>query len=378
MGVRIAHAALWPIRLPLHCPLPTAHGPIAAREGALLRLQSEDGVAGWGEALPLPGFGLESRGEALGALEQLARRARGRELGELEALLDECEQAAPAAPSARAAIDLALHDLAARSGQRPLAELLAERGNRLPRRRVAVCALVTGADASACARAAKVAAGRGHTALKLKLGMAPPELDVARVAAVREAVGEELELRLDANGAWDEPTARRILERLARHRIAFVEQPVTASDVAALARLRAGSPIPLAADEAVRGEVEARRLLDAEAADLLVVKPAAVGGLRAASRIAGWARSAGVEMVVTNFLDSALGTTAALHFAAALSPNARAAGLATGGLLRSDLGAAPPIDGGAMEIGHEPGLGPLPQRSALCACTSGPVWEMPG
>jgi O-succinylbenzoate synthase len=135
--------------------------------------------------------------------------------------------------------------------------------------------------------------------------------------------------------------------------------------------VRAASRIPIAADEAVRDEDAAEQLLDAGAADLFVLKPAALGGLRAAGRIAQRSRRAGVGVVVTSFLDSGLGIAAALHFAASLPDSPFAAGLATAELLKDDL--APPfaVGGGAIALPRAPGLGIAPDAEALRRCATG-------
>jgi o-succinylbenzoate synthase len=234
-----------------------------------------------------------------------------------------------------------------------------------------VSALVRGDDPKAAAANARRAVARGFRTLKLKLLADEIALDEERVAAVRESAGAETKLRLDANGAWKETTALEVARRLARFDIELLEQPVAPADVAALGRVRALSPIPIAADEAVCDEDAAARLIDAGAADLFVVKPAALGGLRAAGHIAQRARRAGVGIVVTSFLDSSLGIATALHFAASLPDSSFAAGLATAELLKDDL--APPfaVGAGAIALPHACGLGIAPAASALRRCATG-------
>jgi len=375
-GVRIMAARITPLRLPLRAPLATAHGAITQREGALLEIETQRGVRGYGEALPLPGFGLETPAEAARALEELARELLGRRAESPAALLDASERAAPAAPAARAALDTAVHDLVARGRGVSLAHWLSSREGTKPHARVPVSALVAASDPPAAAAEARRRLSQGFRTLKLKLGASDFERDLARVAAVREAAGTEVALRLDANGAWKESDAPPRLRELARFGIEFLEQPVAAPEVEALARLRALAPFPIAADEAVRSEADAEALLNANAADLLVLKPAALGGLRAASRIAARARHAGVPVVVTSFLDSGLGRTAALHLAASLPGALRAAGLATGELLAQDLAASPPILEGALGLPQGPGLGIAPEAEALQRCAAAAALEL--
>jgi o-succinylbenzoate synthase len=374
--VRIVAARITPLRLPLRTPLPTAHGAVTQREGALLELETQRGARGCGEALPLPGFGLETPAEAARALEELARELLGRYVESPAALLDASESAAPAAPAARAALDVAVHDLVARTQGVNLAQWLASHAGTTPHARVPLSALVAAPDPQGAAAEARRRLAQGFRTLKLKLGASEFELDLARVAAVREAAGAEVALRLDANGAWKEADTSPRLRELTRFGIEFLEQPVAAPEVEALARLRAAAPFPIAADEAVRSEGDAEALLAVRAADLLVPKPAAVGGLRAASRIAARARRARVPVVVTSFLDSGLGRMAALHLAASLPGPLRAAGLATGELLEEDLAASPPVLEGALALPRIPGLGVAPEAEALQRCAAAAGLEL--
>jgi len=370
--VRIVRASVTPIRLALVAPLPTARGPVSAREGAVLSLGAASGETGWGEALPLPGFGLETAREAQRALERAAAGLVGSEPADLDAALDAALALTQRAKSARAAVDAALHDLAAREAGVDAASLL--RPDR--RERVAVSALLRGGDANAVEASARRAVALGFETLKLKLLARELALDEERVAAAREAAGARVKLRLDANGGWKEATALEAVERLARFDVELLEQPVAPVDIAALGRVRAASPFPIAADEAVCDEDAAARLLDAGAADLFVVKPAAVGGLRAAGRIADRARRAGVGVVATSFLDSSLGIAASLHFAASLPDSPFAAGLATAALLADDL--APPlaIADGAIALPRASGLGIAPDAEALRRCATGATREL--
>ena len=374
--MRISAAWITPLRLPLREPLPTAHGAVTQREGALLEIETQRGARGCGEALPLPGFGLETPAEAVRALEELARELLGRHAESPAALLDASERIAPAAPAARAALDVALHDLVARAQGVSLARWLASHAGTRPHARVPVSALVAAPDPQDAAAEARRHLADGFRTLKLKLGASEFERDLARVAAVRQAAGSEVALRLDANGAWKEADTPPRLRELARFGIDFLEQPVAASEVEALARLRAAAPFPIAADESVRSKEDAAALLAASAADLLVLKPAAVGGLRVASHIAARARHAGVPVVVTSFLDSGLGRTAALHLAASLPGAPRAAGLATGELLGEDLTASPPISEGSMALPQGPGLAVVPDAEALQRCAAAAQLEL--
>jgi len=364
--MKIARAELTRVRLRLRTPVATARGLIERREGVVLALGGDAALVGYGEALPLAEFGGESPDQSYEALSRLARSLIGEEIEALDALLDRIEALAPEAPAARAAADVALFDLAARTEGIGVAALLARPDP--PRSAIEVNALLHAERPEHVAREASVAVAAGYRTLKLKVGAGSLALDEARVAAARDAVGGEVKIRLDANGGWTEHEAEGAIACLARYRIEMLEQPVEPRDLDGLARLAAISVIPIAADEALDGGRAVDAIFACAAAKILVLKPAALGGLRASRRIASRARAAGLAVVVTSALDSALGRTAALQLAASLGGPQLAAGLATGALLERDLADAPsPVDG-ALRVPEAPGIGVAPSRDALARC----------
>lgn len=354
--MKIESVRILPYRLRLRDPWPTPNGPIAEREGILIALEDSDGRIGLGDAAPLPGFGLETVGSSAAALRSAARRLIGL-LAEsyLEGAANLPFLAPVAAtPAARHAIDLALFDLAARGAEQPTAVLLGGAGALAEVPANAVVPRVAPGRAAALAREALASGAR---TLKLKVGGAPLAEDLARVRAVREEAGDGVAIRLDANQAWSEEEARLALAALRVYEIEYVEQPVPASNVAALARLRRDGGIPLAADESVSDLRAARRVLDAGAADVLVLKPMVLGGLYAARQIAALAAERGVAVVVTSLVESAVGRTGALHLAASLGPTPYAHGVATGSALAEDVAEAPVMEHGVLRLPPGPGLG---------------------
>jgi o-succinylbenzoate synthase len=271
-------------------------------------------------------------------------------------------------------VDVALFDLAARAQGVDVAELLA-RPER-PRAQVEVNALVYAEKPEIAAREASAAVAEGYRTVKLKVGALALDLDEARVAAVRDAIGSEAKIRLDANGGWKEQDAEQAIERFAPYRIEFLEQPVDARNLGGLARLSAGSPIPIAADEALAGGYAFDEIFSRDAASVLVLKPAVLGGLRASQRIAARARRAGWGVVVTSALDSAVGLAAALQLAAALPGPHLAAGLATGALLDWDLAPPPLPKNGTLRVPDGAGIGVAPLRDCLARCALGITEEI--
>lgn len=360
----------------MRASLPTAHGTITARSGWLLELEAFGGATGLGEALPLPGFGLESAKRAGAALAGAIRRLVGLEIDSVSTGLSIAEPDLAEAPAARAALDAALWDLEARELGAPLAARLAAELGTATRSNVPTGILLASDHPEVAADEAAQAVAAGFHLLKLKVGGAPFDRDRNRVASVRERVGEKIALRLDANEAWEEAAAGAHLDELASFGVELVEQPLDRDAVEAAARLRRKSAIPLAADEAVRDIPSAERVLDVGAADVLIVKPAAVGGLSRALAIIRRARAARIDVVVTSFLDSAIGRTGALHLAAALPPSRHVSGLATGALLADDLAFGATPDHGAIPVRPDPGLGLVPDPDAVVRLARGQPHEV--
>jgi o-succinylbenzoate synthase len=360
--------------LRLTSPLATARGEITAREGFLVGVgrpsdddASGDGTvggddstaSGLGEATPLPGW-TESRSACESALREV-RDDDGTLVADALDRLDPAET-----PAARHGLALALADAAAREEDRSLAELLAaERGLPAPVDAVPVNATVGDGDPESTVAAAERAVDAGFDCVKVKVGARPLDADVARLRAVREAVGTGVAIRADANGAWDRATARAALDRLAPLNLAYVEQPLPASDLEGAAALRGeqadspdtGSdpPVPIALDESLSHH-ELAAVLDAGAADAVVLKPMALGGPDRALAAAATARAAGVEPVITTTIDAVVARTAAVHVAAAV-PDVAPCGLATASLLDDDLAPDPcPVADGAMPVPEGPGL----------------------
>ncbi|HMK99325.1 MAG TPA: enolase C-terminal domain-like protein [Acidimicrobiales bacterium] len=172
----------------------------------------------------------------------------------------------------------------------------------------------------------------GYGCVKVKVGRRDPRSDLALVAALRDAVGPSVSLRVDANGAWDEETAEWVLTRMAPCHIELAEQPV--AGIEAMSRLRRRVPIPLAADECVRSVDDARRLHRLAAADAVVLKVQPLGGMWSALDVA---EAAGVPAVVSSMMETSVGTAVGLHLAASLPELTLACGLATAGAPGADV-----------------------------------------
>jgi len=327
--------------VPLTRPLRTARGDITVREGVLVRL-SDGGRTGIGEATPLPGW-TESLAECHEALDR-AERALAKGPGAALAVIDR--------PAARHALSLALADLRASRAGIPLYRYL---GDDAPVSQVPVNATVGDGPPEETARRASDAVAEGVECVKVKVGIRSVDADAQRVRAVRDAVGPDVELRADANGAWTLDEAERAMTEFAESGVSFVEQPLPADDLAGHAALR-GGPVGVAVDETLAAH-DVDRVLDADAADVLVLKPMALGGVDRARDAALQVLDAGLTSVVTTTIDAVVARTAAVHLAASLPP-LPPCGLATADWLEGDLTADPaPVSDGAAHVPQLPGNG---------------------
>jgi o-succinylbenzoate synthase len=327
--LRICRAELWRYTLPLVRPIFATHDVLEERRGLILELESTTGEVGVGEAAPFPGLSKESLDQVERALLDLADDGSRlfdtgfEDLMSLGAFLDAVELPASAAH----ALDQAVLEMLARRRQITPARLL----HPVARAEVPVHALVLGAED------AVLAVERGFVRLKMKVGWSEVSEDEARVRDLRRAVGPEIAIRLDANGAWSPSQAIAAIERFAQHDIDSVEQPVPAGDVIGLQTVKRAVSVPIAADESVRTRADLDLIVSFGAADAVVIKPMLAGGVLAAHALASAAADAGLAVSVTTSIESAIGRAAARDVAAACPGILWSCGLDTGRLLKSDL-----------------------------------------
>lgn len=313
---------LW-LSIPFREPFTTASGQVSARDLVVLRVE-EDGFLGYGEAAPFePYDGI--------AIRDVARVLQ--------------ERLTPVAyPQVHAADEMAFLDLEGRRTGVPLAEL---RVSTVP-----VNFTLAGATPEDVARSAADAVAAGYDCFKLKVGMAEDE---ARVAAVRDAIGPDALLRLDANGAWSDAEAIDRINRLSAYRLEFVEQPCATLEE--LARVRSACDVWIAADEAVQSAADVIAASEAGACDVVSIKLAPMGGLSAARTAVQTVREAGMEPYVSSTLDGPWGIAASLQLAAAEHISLHC-GLATLELFDASLTTALPApENGRLAVPPGPGLG---------------------
>jgi L-alanine-DL-glutamate epimerase-like enolase superfamily enzyme len=227
--------------------------------------------------------------------------------------MDEAVQFSRAANPAKAAVEMALHDIVGRALDVPVHELL---GGRV-RDAIVLSMSISMADIPQMVEQARDYVARGFRGVKVKVGL-DPDHDVAAVHAIRDAVGPRVTVRVDANMGWTSARqALDVIRALAPSRIHSVEQPLGADRLEDLAWLRDQSPVPIMVDESVWGPDDALRVIRAGAADILNVYVSEAGGLRNSMRIFELAQSAGLACTIGSMPELGIGTAAAAHLAAA-------------------------------------------------------------
>jgi L-Ala-D/L-Glu epimerase len=321
----------------------TSQAAVAVRRGFHFYVRDAQGRTGFGDAAPWPGSDEELRLASAGLSNLTGALFHGARPGQSASSIADFCRANAITPEAAWATELAMLDLLAQQRRVPVSALLHPE----PASTVRSHGLVDGVGSAA------LAAEHGFDTLKVKVG-ADLDADDARLGRIREAVGPDVRLRIDANGAWTRDEACWAIERLMRHDLALVEQPVDGDLISDLGFVRRRMPVDIAADEAVTGPVGLRRILAEEAADVVVLKPMFVGGARATHELAQMCAEAGVPVYVTHALESAVGRAGAVHIAAALPPQCRGTLCGVG----TDLRAGPEV-----AVPTTRGLGVVPQEA---------------
>lgn len=335
MRVAIEHR-----ELRFRTPIAMSYGTLAVRELLELHIEDDDGVAGHGEAAPLEPYDGVPLAVVRAALEGYATVLEERPDLTGGDLLDACRAVADV-PQAIAALDMALWDRASKRAGRPVVALLSDTALDA----VSVNATIGAEDRAGAAAAAATARSEGFGCVKLKVGVGD---DAGRVAAVRAALGPDVALRLDANGAWRPDEAVQAIDTLAAAGLELVEEPV--HGLAALRDVRGRVAVRIAMDETA----DEPGALASGAADAVCLKIARCGGISGLLACASLVRASGAEPYVASTFDGPLGIAAAVHAAAALRIDA-ACGLATLSLFE-DLEHPLDVRDGAIAVPQGPGL----------------------
>ena len=290
------------IELPLRSPFVTTFGVVDTRRLVLVELEDGEGTPGWAECVAgaVPGYTAESVDSAWATItEQLGRAVIGLEVGDLSKLIATISDLFPDQPMARAGVEMACWDLAARREGLPLVELLGGTRTSVP----AGIALGMAATHEETAAAAALAVSEGYQRIKLKI---QPGTDVALVRAVRRSVGDEVALTVDANGSYGRDDLDQVVA-LDEFGLQMIEQPLPAGDWEGLADLSRRLETPLCLDESIVAVADLDRMIALRAGDVINLKPGRVGGFTTALTMVERAVSNGIGLWVGGMLETGIG-----------------------------------------------------------------------
>ncbi|WP_369942596.1 dipeptide epimerase [Xanthomonas medicagonis] len=353
--MKITDLQLGMLRVPLKTPFKTALRSVDAVEDVVVLVHTDSGHIGYGEAPATAPITGDTHGSIIEAIDRFIRpRLIGEEVANLNRLTGLIQGALQRNSSAKAAVEIAIHDLWAQLYGAPLYKLL---GGGTPAIRTDITISVDAIDVMVADALSALA--RGFSALKIKVGK-DVAVDIERVKAIHAAVGGRASLRLDANQGWTPKqavSAMRVLED-AGVVLELLEQPVKAWDIEGLKYVTERVHTPVMADESVFAPAQVIDLLQRRAADIVNIKLMKAGGLSNAIRIADIAAAYGVPCMIGCMLESSISVAAAVHLAAARADVITKVDLDGPSLCLFD-----PVDGGVIfneseiTITDAPGLG---------------------
>ena len=311
--MKIQSIEIGKVSIPLKKPFKTALRTVHSAEDIIVKVMADSGEVGFGNAPPTAVITGDSQDSIIAAIrDTLAPKLVGMEVDNLEGIMAALDSGMLHNCSAKAALDIAVHDLFGKRYGLPLYKLF---GGYC--RSMETDLTISLNEPDEMVRDSLEAVAEGYTALKLKVGN-DPALDIRRVQAIRDAVGPAVKIRLDANQGWNAKEAVRTIRRFEADGldIELIEQPVKAHDFDGLKYVTDHVETDIMADESAFGPYEVFRLLSMRACDLVNIKLMKAGGLHNAVKIAHFAETMGVQCMMGCMLESKVGITAAASLAA--------------------------------------------------------------
>ena len=311
--MKIQSIEIGKVSIPLKKPFKTALRTVHSAEDIIVKVIADSGETGFGNAPPTAVITGDSQDSIIAAIrDTLAPKLVGMDIGNLEAIMTALDTGMLHNCSAKAALDIAVYDLFGKRYGLPLYKLF---GGYC--RSMETDLTISLNEPAEMVRDSLEAVAEGYTALKLKVGN-DPALDIRRVQAIRDAVGPNVKIRLDANQGWNAKEAVRTIRRFEADGldIELIEQPVKAHDFDGLKYVTDHVETDIMADESAFGPYEVFRLLSMRACDLVNIKLMKAGGLHNAVKIAHFAETMGVQCMMGCMLESKVGITAAASLAA--------------------------------------------------------------
>lgn len=310
--MKIKSIELFNIELPLIEPFVVSYGTYPNMPSIIVKMETECGLIGWGEAVPdehVTGESLESTYAVL--KHTLAPAIIGENPLNFETIHDKMDRAVYNVPAAKAAIDIACFDLAGKKFDVPAYQLLGGRYHE----KFPITHVLSIAEPEVMADEAARRVEMGYNSFKMKVGRDVAS-DVARIKAVRARIGDELAIRVDVNQGWvNSSTTMQAVRELEKLNIDWLEQPVRADDIDGMVEIKSKTTIPVMIDEGLRGIRDMREIIAKRAADKVNIKLMKCGGMYPAMKLAHMAEMAGMECQIGSMVESSVGSAAGFHVA---------------------------------------------------------------
>jgi muconate cycloisomerase len=342
------------VSLPMLKPVIMAGEEVRRADNVLVRIAADNGLIGWGEAASAPVMTGETLESIVAAVHYLASALHGRAAADIEGALAAMDGRMYGNHSAKAAIEIALHDLAGKAAGKPVHALLGHK----KRSRLPLLGVIGGGDLDGDLRDAEKKKAAGVTAYKIKVGIDTPEKDAARTRAICQVLGKGLLISADANQGFDTDGALAFVRAVDGAGLDFFEQPVRADDLAGMALVAAATSIAIGADEGIHSLDDIRRHHEKKAARGVSLKAIKLGGARAVNKAAQLCETLGMSVNIScKTGESSVACAAALHVACVI-PNIAWGLTLTHGSLREDITTQPlPASQSHADALDRPGLG---------------------
>ena len=342
------------VSLPMLKPVIMAGEEIRRADTVLVRIESDTGIVGWGEAAPAPMHTGDTLEGIVSAVHYLTAALRGRDPADIDGAIAAIDGRMYGNHGAKAAIEIALHDLTGLAAGKPVHTLLGEK----KRSRVPLLGVIGGGDYAGDLRDAEKKKAAGFTAYKIKVGIDAPEKDAARTRDICKLLGSGLLISADANQGYSTEQAVVYVRGVNGCGLDFLEQPVVADDLGGMAEVAAASEIAVGADEGIHSLEDIRRHHERKAARGVSLKAIKLGGLSALVEAGKLCDRLGMSVNIScKTGESSIACAAALHAASVIPDIAWGLTLTHTGLAE-DVAVSPiPTANGHVNVLERPGLG---------------------
>jgi L-alanine-DL-glutamate epimerase-like enolase superfamily enzyme len=351
------------VSLPMLKPVIMAGEEVRRADNVLVRIESDDGVVGWGEAAAAPVMTGETLESIVSAVHYLSSALRGRDAADIAGALVTMDGRMYGNHGAKAAVEIALHDLTGRATGKPVHALLGER----KRSRMPLLGVIGGGDYAGDLHDAEKKKAAGFTAYKIKVGIDTPANDAARTRDICKVLGGGMLVSADANQGYSTEQALAYVQTVKGSGLGFFEQPVMADDLPGMATVAAATDIAIGADEGIHSLEDIRRHHERKAARGVSLKAIKLGGIRALTEAGRLCDRLGMSVNIScKTGESSVACAAALHVASVIPNIGWGLTLTHVGLAEDIVASSIPTAKGHAASLDRPGLGIDVDEDRVC------------